>query len=453
MTAPTRLEKVLWRNGDVISEGHFFALEKWTEQLVASAVLLNRSCGLLRNAGLQPEYNDPKNLRYLNLEGMRISVEIRKFQLISRLGELVSIDAPRTITLQCSQDSRQPDGSFLLYLAPSSDVHDTSTGTDDTPTDGPVLYETPFQLSVSNSDARGIAVARFRIEDRNVIPDDSFLPLSVFIDSSPVSLTAHENVVQKLDSLVKLLEGYIESSPLVPEIAPDWNFASNLLRVCCLMQPALKSKESLTRDFLMAFWRLCFAVAAELKVLAASASDPTLVQKSKDLSVTLGNMSPVPPEDEVNLGVTLGFSSDILERFIDLLGYLPNGPVREKTLPIAQVDIGKEASVNRITVLLAGEAQFTRGKSRLTIHLREFSKSDPGDWSARVGLGSVIFAQLLVLENAIRKPAGQQLSYILECPPEIVTRDRATQITLYLPPPLGEGVSNLKSHVFITVRD
>jgi hypothetical protein len=113
----------------------------------------------------------------------------------------------------------------------------------------------------------------------------------------------------------------------------------------------------------------------------------------------------------------------------------------------------KEAAGNRLNIYLETEAQFLKGKTQITFQLREFSKSDPVGKNIRVGMGSAIFAQLLDLKNLLKRVPGESFTYTIECPPEVVTKDKASQLTLFLPQPLAEGVIDLKSHITIIIRD
>ena len=55
--------------------------------------------------------------------------------------------------------------------------------------------------------------------------------------------------------------------------------------------------------------------------------------------------------------------------------------------------------------------------------------------------------------NALKPIPNEKLSYRIECPKEIINRDSASVITIYVPTPIGEGVPDLKRYLTINIRE
>lgn len=447
------LRRVLWRDGDVISETHFYALERWAEQLVGLGNQQIGTYGLIRNAALQPAYNSLSNLTFKQIEGSHYRVDVEQIQAMNAFGQIVKIDGLRSMDFHFRPVQRSADGNYFLYLLPMTSSPDGSQPTGSEVITGTTVYEAPYELSVANDANTGVALCRFRIEESQIRIDSSYIPFGVYTDSTPMSAAAHDAFLQKFQQWNALLERYIETLKPIPEMMVIWASTGQLLRVSNFIRPALEQKHTPTFRFFRNLQQFFNALRTELKILSLGWSQETLRQKAAEVINLLDEPLMTQVGQQFDLAVAFSTADRAMDASIKVLAYMPAGPVTEKTLSISRADVIKEAAGNKITIHLAEEAMFTKGKSRITIHLRDFSKADPIGGNTRVGLGSVIFAQLLDLKGHLKRVPGESFTYNLECPPEVVTRDKATQLTLYLPPPLGEGVIDLKSNITIMLKD
>ena len=89
----------------------------------------------------------------------------------------------------------------------------------------------------------------------------------------------------------------------------------------------------------------------------------------------------------------------------------------------------------------------------MTIYLRSYSRAEPTHKNVRVSLGDVSQAMLKDLRNSLKPIKGEKLSYRIECPKEIINRESASVISIYVPTPIGEGVPDLKSYLTINIRE
>jgi hypothetical protein len=447
------LRRVLWRDGDVISESHFYALERWTEQLVGLTNQQSGTFGMVRNALLQPGYNNLSNLNFKQIEGSHYRVDVEQMQAVNMFGHVIKIDGLRSIDFHFKPVQRSADGNYFLYLAPAPAGQDANQPTGSEVITGTTVYEAPYELSVANDSNTGVPVCRFRIEENQVRIDSSFIPFGIFIDSTPMSVVAQEGVLEKFAQWNALLIRYLDTLKPIPEMMVIWNATGELLRAASLAAPMLEERHTPTLHFFRALQQLFNAIRTEMKLVYLGWNQETLRQRATEIMNLLEQPLVTMVGQQCDLSVSFGLADRMMDASIKILSYMPAGPVTEKTLSIARAELMKEAAGNKITITLAEEALFAKGKSRLTIHLRDFSKADPLGGNTRVGLGSVIFAQLLDLKGHLKRVPGESFTYNLECPPEVVSRDKALQITLYLPPPLGEGVIDLKSHITIMVKD
>jgi len=453
MTNVTSLKKVLWRDGDVVSENHFYALEEWIEQTVGLSVQQIGISGLFRNPIFQSNYNDINNIFIKHIEGTQYRVDIEHFQGINPFGRLISIGERRTFEFNFRPAQRSPDGNYLLYVIPvapgpaggGKQTAELETGT--------VLYDAAYELSTSNDQNTGIACCRLRLEDSQIAVDPAFIPFCISMDGSMMSLAAHENIMQKFNLLSSMLDGYMSTLKPVPELALIWTLTGNVLRSIGAARPVIEQPRTSSYMYFTALQQFFNALGVELKILYVGWSQESLRQKASEVMAALSRPVSSTAGQQFDLATAFAQAGKVLETVVNFLSYLPAGPVAEKTLPVSKVEVFKEAAGNKLLVHLSGEVQLNKGKSRLVVSLREFSKSDPVGGNVRVGIGNAIFAQLFDLKNLLKKVPGESFSYTIECPPDVVTKDKTAHLTIYLPPPLGEGITDIKSHLNIIVRD
>jgi hypothetical protein len=448
-----QLKKVLWRNGDVVSEEHFYALEEWIEQLVSMGYSQAGCYGLFRNSYLQTDYNNPENINFKRLDGANYQVEVSQFQGLSSYGKLIKIDDSRPFNFQFRPSQKNPDGKYLLYIMPLSSGRDGIVESDSEPTTGVSVYDALYEVSITNNQNTGVVLCRFKIEDNEFIVDKSFIPFGVFIDSSPMSVGARDGILTKFSLWSSLLDNYLKSLKPTPELALIWNATGQFIRANGFFKPLFENAHTPTLNYFSSLQQFFNQIKSELQILSVGWEQATLKQRINEVVEKLDESIISPNEVQVELNTAFSYAGKLFDDITKLLSYFPAGPIAEKTLPISRVELMKEAAGNRLNIYLETEAQFAKGKTQITFQLREFSKSDSVGKNIRVGMGSAIFAQLLDLKNLLKRVPGESFTYTIECPPEVVTKDKASQLTLFLPQPLGEGVIDLKSHLTIIIRD
>lgn len=447
------LKKVLWRDGDVISEDHFYALEEWVEQLVGVVNQHLGTFGLVRNAPLQPGFNNPDGIAFKQVQGTHFRVEIEQLQAINAFGKVLKIEGRRAIDFHFKSAQRTPDGGYLLYIAPIGASPDGSQPSGPEVVTGTTLYDVPYELSTSNDDGTGVPICKFRYEESQMVADRSYIPFGIFMDSSPTSAAFHEELLGKFESWYSLLDRYIQTLKPTPDMMVIWSATGALYRLAHEGRPILSQRNAPTFSWFTSLQRFLGSISAELKIVAIGWPQESLKQRVAEVTETLDAPLMALSGQQFDLAGAFAQASKALDGAVKILSYMPAGPITEKTLPVVRAEVQKEAAGNKIVAHFEEESSFTVGKSRITIRLREFSKSEPARTDVRVGLGLAIFAQLRDLRNHLKKVPGEAFTYTIECPPELVTRERAGQLTMYLPPPLGEGVIDLKSHITVIVKD
>lgn len=448
-----KFKKVLWRNGDVVAEDHFYSLEEWIEELVSTNNFPIGTHGLFRNAFLQSTYNDLENIKFRRVEGSTYQVDIFQFQAFTPLGRLVKIDDTRTFNFLFRPQQKSPDSKYVLFIMPTDSGRDAIVESDSEPTTGVAVYDPLYEVSITNNQNNGVALCRFKFEDNELVVDKSFIPSGIFISSSAVSVDAQSNILSKFALWNSLLENYLKSLKPTPELALVWNATGQFIRTNGFFKPVIENVHSPTINYFISLQQFFNQVKSELQILSVGWEQPTLKQRLNEAVEKLDVPIFSTNEPQIDLTETFSRSEKLFDDITKLLSYLPAGPIAEKTLPISRVELMKEAAGNRLNIYLEGEAQFAKGKTQISFQLREFSKADPVGKNIRVGMGAAIFAQLLDLKNLLKRVPGESFTYTIECPPEVVTKDKASQLTLFLPQPLGEGVIDLKSHITIIIRD
>ncbi|MDI6766557.1 MAG: hypothetical protein QME52_07020 [Bacteroidota bacterium] len=452
MADNSTIKKVLWRNGDVISEDHFYALEEWTQNLVGLTNQQVGTFGLFRNINLQPDYNDINSISFRHVDGINYKVGIENIQAVNMYGHLIRIDGSRELDFQFRPSQRNIEGKYFLYLLPKLSSQDDILKSVSDVVTGMVLYDMQYEVSLTNDNNAGVIICRFHIDNTEITIDKSFVPFGIFIDSSPISLAARDCFLKKFTLWNSLLETYLKSLRPTPELTMIWNMAGLFLRTNAAFKPLFEFSHTPTINYFTTIQQFINIIKTDLRILSVGWEQESLKLKAAEVVEKLE--TPILTNDkQFEVGLTFGLVESFFDYITKFLSYLPSGPIAEKTLPISKVELMKEAAGNRLNIYLEGEAQFVRGKTQMTVSLREFSKTDPISKNIRIGMGSAIFAQLLDLKNILKRIPGESFSYMIECPPEVVSKERTSQLTLYLPPPLGEGIIDLKSHITLIIRD
>ncbi len=241
MADTQKFKKVLWRNGDVVSEEHYYSLEEWIEQLVSIGYSQAGSYGLFRNSYLQNDYNNPENIIFKRLDGANYQVEISQYQGLNPYGKLIKIDDSRTFNFQFRPTQKSPDGKYLLYIFPSSSGRDGIIESDSEPTTGVSVYDAMYEVSITNHQNTGVVLCRFKIEDNELSVDSSFIPVGVFIDSSPNCAVAGNGILTKFSLWSSLLDTYLKSLKPTSELALIWNATCQFIRANGFFKPIFEN--------------------------------------------------------------------------------------------------------------------------------------------------------------------------------------------------------------------
>jgi hypothetical protein len=439
----------LWRNGDVISEDHFYALERRYDNLFGSVNQRFRCYGLVYEPSIDPEFNDlTKNVSLNVIEGSKILVELKGVQAVDRLGHLIRVSAARQFELELTADNRLADGAYLLFVHSRSGAGYTD-GESSEIRGGVTLYETPYDISTSSKGLKGVALCRFRIEEKRIAIDEGFVPLGVFVDSSRQSERRHSELLLGLENLANLLGRYVGSYRPDASTSSAWSFAASLWRIVTASTRELRQKQLPVHRFFAVLDQLKDLCRVELVLFSLSSSD-SLAQRAKGAAGFISTDLVWDLSETADLGPIFDRAEQLVRRIIEFLQFLPHGVVVEANIPISNVQLTREPGGNKLLITFEKPTTLVRGESLLTITLREFSNSEPVHTRLRVGLGDAIFAQLRELEGLLGRVDPDARTYQIKVPPEVITKEAASQITIYLPPPMGEGVQPLKHHMAVT---
>lgn len=448
------LNKILWRDGDVVTEHHFQSFENWIE---SNFGLMNQSglkYGLFRNVLFQDYYNKPMNISFHHIEGSKYRVDIEYLQGVNQGGKIFKIDDKREFKLEVEFTKSDEEGRILVYLLPkhidrnNSEEYDRISEEIET---GTPVYQDQYILSTSNTNNEGIPIFRFLSQGNILDRDESFIPFGLYINSSSSSIIEHKKFCDELTRYRKLLADYISTQR--PDHEPlYWTASTNILRLLSNAEKYLYDNTFSTIDFIRHLSSLFTTIQTELYILSVARRGEFITQKTSDVIDILKKSLVRPIEQQYDLSFTFVRALQNLEALAKYLEYLPAGPISEKELPISNIRFTKIAGWNKLIVSLKENISFEKGKSLMTIYLRSFTRAEPIHKNARVGLGDVPPAHLKDYQNIVRPIKDERHSYRLECPKEAVDRSEAQMISIYIPPPMGENVPDIDSNVVITIR-
>jgi hypothetical protein len=455
------LRKVVWRDGDVITQEHFHSLEEWIENLVGIANQHFIRFGLFRNSTLQQDYNRATNISVHLLEETQFRetqfrIDIERFQSINPYGRILKIDDRTSLNLRVQLAKRSEDGFIIVYIAPietGPEYIDEIDRNSEEVLSGTRIYTPPCRLTTSNDNNDGVPILRFKIEGGHLENDDSYVPFGLHLDSSTKSFDAHEIIIEKFERYRALIRNYFQSLRPTSDFLLVWEAASNLYRLTEGFAPVFKDSSQLTEEFFRYLQQFVNLAKAEINILNIGFEQDYLRQKSADILEILDKPAINISEQQYDLTLAFEQANEIIEAMMKYLEYLPAGPISEIELAIDKVEFAKVAGSNKLTVYLADKVEFKKGKTLMTIYLRSYSKAEPINKNVRVGLGEVSQAMLKDMLNALKPIPGEQLSYRIECPKEIINRDSTSIITIYVPTPIGEGVPDLKRYLSINIRE
>jgi hypothetical protein len=455
------LHKVLWRDGDIITESHFKSLEAWAENLVGAAGQKHRTFGFLRNPALQDAYNKSTNIHFHVIDESQYKesqyrIDIERMQVVNPFGQILKIDERRSFNLRIQFAKQTEEGYIMAYLVPTT-VNDNNMekieAHEDNISEGLVLYHMPCELTTSNDKRNGVPVLRFIVQSGLVSIDETYIPYGVHLDSSTISIDAHKLFTDKYERFSALLTDYLNSLRPIPQLMLVWQATSELYRLIEGFKPYLADPTMPTYNFFKVLQEFVYRLKAELKILSIGYDQDYLSQQSADTIELLEKPLINIVEQQIDMKQAFDQSYVILDTMMKYLELLPAGPVSEKQLPVDRVEFSKVAGSNKLKIFLKEEVEFHKGETQMTIYLRSYSNAEPIHKNVRVSLGDVSQAMLKDLINALKPIPGENLSFRIECPKEIINRDRASIITIYVPTPMGEGVPDLKRYLTINVRE
>ncbi len=455
------LYRVMWRDGDIITESHLKSLESWVENLTGAASQKTRTFGFLRNPALQEAYNKSTNIHFHVIDESQYKesqyrIDIERMEVINPFGQVLKIDERRSFNLRIQFAKQTEEGYIMAYLVPAA-VNENNMekieALDDTISEGLVLYHTPCELTTSNDKRNGVPVLRFVVQSGLVSIDESYIPFGIHLDSSSLSIDAHKLFMEKYERFSALLTDYLNSLRPLPQLVLVWQATSELYRIVEGFKPSLNDSSMPTFNFFKLLQEFVNRLKAELKILSIGFEQDYLSQQSADTIEVLEKPLINIVEQQIDMKQAFDQSYVVLDTMMKYLEFLPAGPVSEKQLPVDRVEFSKVAGSNKLKVYLKDEVEFRKGETQMTIYLRSYSNAEPIHKNVRVSLGDVSQAMLKDLLNALKPIPGENLSYRIECPKEIINRDKASIITIYVPTPVGEGVPDLKRYLTINVRE
>jgi hypothetical protein len=448
------LKKVLWRDGDVITEDHFKKFEEWVQNLFGINNQYLNTYGLFRNILFQDYYNNDKNISFHHIEASSYRIDIEYFQGVNQLGNVFKIDEKMEFKINIEYSKSDEDGKIIIYLLPKKstdfDNEEMDRLSDEIET-GTRLYYNQFYLSTTNSGNEGIPIIRFSTKGNELDIDQSFIPFGIQINSSNYAIKAHKYFVDEFLRYKRLLRDYIQTQradhePIV------WTLSSNIFRKIAEYEKLIVSSESRTIDYFLNLENFFNSIHAELHLLIINKRGEFLTQKTKDL-IDIFEIPIVKRfEQQIDIRYAFDISMKILDGLIKYMEYLPSGPISEKELPVRNVTLNKIAGWNRHIIEFTEEVEFQQNETIMTVYLRSFSRAEPIHYNVRIGLGDVSPAHLRDNVNVIKPIKDEKHSFQIECPKEAINKSSAKMISLYLPPPMGENVPDLTSNVVITIR-
>lgn len=449
------LKRVIWRDGDVITESHFLEQERWFENIISLSNQSYYRYGLFRNILLQDYYNKPMNISFHHIEGAQYRVDIEYFQGINQLGKIFKIDDKREFKLNVEFTKGDKEGKILVYLLPKridrKNDDEIERISDEIET-GTRLYDDQYVLSTTNSNNEGIPIMRFVNRGNNLDIDETFVPFGLFINSSSSCIQAHQIFLEEYLRYKRHITDYVKTQ------SPDhnaiiWTTTTNILRILFKYEQSFNDSTIPTVVYIGFLSSFFYEVQSELFILTEALRGEINNYKTVEVIDVLKEALIKTTEQQYDLEFAFRNAMKKMEMLIKHLEYLPEGKDTEKELPIGEtLQFDKIAGWNRLTVPLSENIKFKKGASIMTITLRSFTRSEPIHTNARVGLGIVPPAHLRDMINVIKPIKDERHSYRIECPKEAVDRSEADAISIYLPPPMGENVPDIRSNIKITIR-
>ena len=137
---------------------------------------------------------------------------------------------------------------------------------------------------------------------------------------------------------------------------------------------------------------------------------------------------------------------------MQLLSRFPEGPAIEAALAVEEMTFTKGTAYNKLSIQFVEEIATSRDGSRLVFTFRDFSTREPAASDIRLAVGSDLpYGSLPQLNDLLKRVSSDEYDFRIECPGTVVGTTKMRRLTLYIPPPLGENVENLRSRVTVSL--
>lgn len=450
-----RVQKVLFKDGDVITEKHFQRLEEWIEGLFGALALKLLGPGLLRLPVIDAKFNETQNVRVTKIQPGVVKVCVEKLRAVTPDGQLLGVYETLEKDLHTHEFRCDGEGYYYLYLA-AGKITPPRLG--EHLQTHPQLYDQPGDLSLDNSGKTGVCIGRFREEGNRPKLDESFVAPTITIFSSQACEDAHHAVMEELRSLRENLRKYLEllqSSDVDQKFAA---FAGQLYRLWSEKLARLKHPALRCDEFFRGWDEAFNDCRTEIELLNYTNNELGPDDRAA-LQACLANLQTIHLDVAGNPDLDLHLKFAAIKRGLAhleiYLGSFPRYKKKNIHLPIARLRFSsKEAGFGRLEMLLAEETKIA-ADDRLRIELTDFAKPAGKERLAELLNESLRFsAQEDALFNRLQEHYGllQHLNgrpncFRIEFAGGELDEDRLKMLTLFLPAPLGEGMENLENKV------
>jgi hypothetical protein len=444
-----KILKVQWKDGDVVTEQHLRGMESWAESTQAALAIQLGASGFMRVGRSDADFNDCSTIAVRNVQGTQYRVKIANFRGISGQGRIVSQIDPHEFELAFRTTERDSEGFWHIFLIPLDESGPGSASPE--VTGGPVTYEPLCTAQTSDSQQEGLCIARLKVDGPSVSFDQAFLPLCLTLDASPQSIARFEQAAGQYQRLMTSVEEYMKAVAHRPGLEAIWAYSTQLFRFLSYSKPALLNVRQFSRDYFLAAEKLFTAIAGELKILGSEFKDPKLLG---DIHATIESLS--TPISTLALDRNMGKPYDAvtsgLEAIAHLLSRFPEGPAVEAALAVADILFSKGTAYNKLTVHFVEDVPYSKEESRLIFKFRDFATREPSTWDIRLALGADLpYGSLPQLNDLLRRVSAEEFDFRIDCPGSVMGSGKMRKLTLYLPPPLGENVDNLRGRVTVSL--
>jgi hypothetical protein len=452
MTECFSLWKVRWQDGDVITEKHLRALERWTESLYTIVAFQGQGYGLLRYPDPDLTFNDNSGIVIKHVQGAQYLVNLSNFLGVTSKGRLVIALDPPPIELIFKSTERDTQGYFHLFILPAEGE---GRRKDDIELDAgkPTFYQPAFRLHLSDGQGEGICLARLKVDGKTIHIDQDFVPLSYTLNGSPSSVAAFNHSLLEFKRVWALFEQYYQSQgkrkPV--RIEPILLAVAEIIRLCSSKGAAMSDENQVSRRFFLTIQSFFDGCASELRILGAS--DERDSEISTRLPQLAANLTRIAADIHPDISLTRGYRgiSEGFEQLVSFFGLLPDAPPSADDVKVKSAAFSRGNPFNKLILQFENEVVLGVGTSKLVIRLRNFSMNDPSTWDIRPSLVDKPWGGIDPVENSLVR-TGEEFDYQVEVTHELAKGVGIRQLIIYLPVPLGENIENHRAKISAVIR-